>query len=74
MLIVWNLGLMFQWGMHLIPDRGPISWRVAAYNQVVVVPAQAAHSMRNYFLGRSQMMQRIERQDVRGLHSPPASR
>ena len=74
MLIVWNLGLMFQWGMHLIPDRGPISWRDAAYNQVTVVPARAAHSMRNYFLGRRQMMQRIERQDVRGLHPPSASR
>ena len=73
-LIVWNLGLMFQWGMHLIPVRGPISWRDAAYNQVAVVPAQAAHSMRNYFRGRSQMMQRIERQDIRGLHPPPASR
>ena len=72
-VIVWNLGLMFQWGMHLIPDRGPISWRDAAHNEVVVVPAQAAHSMRNYFLGRRQLMERIERQDVRGLHSPPAS-
>jgi hypothetical protein len=66
-LIVWNLGLMFQWGMHLIPDRGPISWRDAAYNQVAVVPAQAAHSMRNYFLGRRQLMERIEQKDVHGL-------
>ena len=40
-LTVWNLGLMFQWGMHLIPDRGPIVWRDAAYNQVTLVPAQA---------------------------------
>jgi hypothetical protein len=68
-LVVWNLGLMFQWGMHLIPDRGPISWRDAAYNQVAVVPAQAEHSMRNYFLGRRQLMERIERKDVRGLKS-----
>ena len=28
-LIAWNLGLVFQWGMHLIPARGPISWRDA---------------------------------------------
>ncbi len=69
MLIVWNLGLMFQWGMHLIPDRGPIAWRDAAYNQVAVVPAQAAQSVRNYFLGRRQLMERIEKQDVRGLKS-----
>ena len=68
-LVVWNLGLMFQWGMHLIPDRGPISWRDAAYNQVAVVPAEAAQSVRNYFLGRRQLMERIEQQDVRGLKS-----
>jgi hypothetical protein len=72
-LIVWNLGLMFQWGTHLIPDRGPISWRDAAYNQATLVPAQAAHSVRNYFLGRRQLMEQIEQKDVRGLHSPPAS-
>jgi hypothetical protein len=69
-LIVWNLGLMFQWGMHLIPDRGPISWRDAAYNEVAVVPSQAAHSVRNYFLGRRQLMERIEQKDVHGLRSP----
>ncbi|HEX4076449.1 MAG TPA: hypothetical protein VHX49_13695 [Candidatus Acidoferrales bacterium] len=69
-LIAWNLGLVFQWGMHLIPDRGPISWRSAAYNEVAVVPAQAAHSVRNYFLGRRQMMERIEQKDVHGLDSP----
>ena len=69
-LITWNLGLMFQWGMHLIPDRGPISWRDAAYNEVAVVPSQAAHSVRNYFLGRRQLMERIEQKDVHGLPSP----
>jgi hypothetical protein len=68
-LIVWNLGLMFQWGMHLIPDRGAVSWRDAAYNQVAVVPAQAAQSVRNYFLGRRQLMEHIEQQDVHGLKS-----
>ena len=60
---------MFQWGMHLIPDRGAISWRDAAYNEIVVVPAQAAQSMRNYLLARRQMMERIEHQDVHGLKS-----
>src|SRR6202453_2162614 len=29
-LILWNMGLIFQWGTHLIPARGPISWRDAA--------------------------------------------
>src|SRR4029077_12216875 len=35
-LILWNLGLIFQWGTHLIPARGAISWRDAAYNQFAV--------------------------------------
>ncbi len=43
--IVWNLGLIFQWGTHLIPARGPISWRTAAYNQVAVVPVQVAGAL-----------------------------
>ena len=63
-LVVWNLGLIFQWGMHLIPDRGPISWRDAAYNQVTVVPEQGTRALRSYLLGRKQMMDRIEQQDV----------
>ena len=58
---------MFQWGMHLVPDRGPISWKDAAYNEVAVVPSQAVHSVRNYFLGRRQLMEHIEQKDLRGL-------
>ena len=26
MLVLWNFGLIFQWGTQLIPSRGPISW------------------------------------------------
>ena len=68
-LILWNLGLMFQWGMHLIPVRGPISWREAAYNQVAVVPAQSAHALRNYLTHRMQLMNRIEQTDVNQIRS-----
>jgi hypothetical protein len=63
--IVWNLGLVFQWGTHLIPARGPISWRETAYNQVAVVPMQAAESLRNYFSHRKKMMNYIEEEDVK---------
>src|SRR4029077_13741123 len=24
--VLWNLAFVFQWGAHLIPARGPISW------------------------------------------------
>lgn len=65
--ILWNMGLIFQWGMHLIPSRGAISWRDAAYNQFAVVPADASQAVRNYLAHRSQMMNRIEQEDVNQL-------
>jgi hypothetical protein len=68
-LVVWNLGLIFQWGMHLIPPRGPVSWRDAAYNQVAVVPAEAARSLRGYLTHRREMMDRIEEKDVNQIKS-----
>jgi hypothetical protein len=68
-LILVNFGLIFQWGMHLIPARGPISWRTAAYNQVTVVPAMATGMVKSYLTGRSKLMNRIEQQDVRELQA-----
>ncbi|MDE3108912.1 MAG: hypothetical protein KGL02_03125, partial [Acidobacteriota bacterium] len=71
LLVLWNLGLMFQWGMHLIPPRGPVSWREAAYNQVAVVPREAAAAMQAYFTRRTNLMQRIEQTDMNALKSQP---
>ena len=68
-LVLWNLGLMFQWGLHLIPDRGPISWKHAAYNQLDVVPGQAKRSLSSYLLHRHEMMDRIEQRDVNQIKS-----
>jgi len=69
LLVLWNLGMIFQWGMHLIPPRGPISWRQAAYNQVAVVPADAASAIGMYLTRRNNLMQHIERTDVKDLQS-----
>ena len=66
-LIAWNLGLIFQWGMHLIPARGPISWRDAAYNQVAVVPAQTARALKAYLTGRGRLMDHIEQEDLQQI-------
>jgi len=66
-LILWNMGLIFQWGTHLIPARGPISWREAAYNQFEVVPVEASQSLKNYLTHRKGMMDRIEQEDVNHL-------
>jgi hypothetical protein len=62
-LIVWNLGLIFQWGTHLIPVRGPISWRDTAYNQFAVVPTEASQTVRNYLTHRKGLMDQIEQED-----------
>jgi hypothetical protein len=71
LLVVWNLGFIFQWGTELVPARGPISWRQMAYNQVVVVPREAAGQLSRYFGNRSGMMRQIEQRDLKRLESQP---
>jgi hypothetical protein len=66
---LWNAGLMFQWGTHLIPPRGPVSWRTVAYNQVAVVPAETTGVVKAYLTGRAALMNRIEQEDVEQLKS-----
>jgi len=66
-LILWNLGLVFQWGTHLIPARGAISWRSAAYNQFAVVPVEASQNVKNYLTRRKGLMDQIEQEDVNQL-------
>ena len=66
-LILWNLAFIFQWGTGLVPHRGPISWKRMAYNQVEVVPGKLGGELKSYFTHRSEMMQRIEREDVQQL-------
>lgn len=72
-LVIWNLGLIFQWGMHLIPDRGPVIWRDVAYNQFALVPEQATHSLSNYFLHRRELMHRIDEWDANQFKSEGAA-
>lgn len=72
LLSAWNFGLIFQWGTHLIPARGPISWREAAYNQVSAVPTEAFRTLKGYLTRRSELMHRIEQEDVKQLKSGQA--
>jgi hypothetical protein len=65
--VLWNLGLIYQWGTHLIPARGAISFREAAHNQVFVVPRQLTSQLRAYVFRRSDLMRRIEQKDVEQL-------
>jgi hypothetical protein len=64
LLVVWNLAFIFQWGTHLVPARGPISWRQMAYNQVAVVPTRVVTDVGAYIGHRRSMMRRIELEDI----------
>jgi hypothetical protein len=70
---LWNLALIFQWGTHMIPARGEISWSAMVHNQFVEVPQRMSHSLEAYFLHRGEMMQHIEQEDIeqQKLGSPP---
>ena len=65
--VIWNLGFIYQWGAHLIPARGPISFREAAYNQLWVVPHKFSGHLRAYIFDRNQLMQQIEQKDIEQL-------
>jgi hypothetical protein len=60
---VWNVGFIFQWGTHMIPVRGHISWSEMARNQFVTAPLRLKHNLAAYFLHRQDMMQQIEQED-----------
>jgi hypothetical protein len=64
LLVIWNVGFIFQWGTHLVPARGEISWGEMVHNQLVVVPSRLRHSLETYFLHRKDMMQHIEEEDI----------
>jgi hypothetical protein len=66
-LIVWNLCFIFQWGTHLVPARGPISWREMIHNQFTVVPVTLLLNVRRYILHRDSLMNDIEKSDVKQL-------
>lgn len=52
LLLLWNAGLMFQWGTGLIPRQGPVDMTVMARNQVTVVPGRIAGFALRYLRSR----------------------
>jgi hypothetical protein len=68
LFLLWNGGLMFQWGEHLIPPRGPISFPEMIHNQFFVVPRQITSRLQSYLFRRHAMMQQIENRDIQQLH------
>jgi hypothetical protein len=69
--VLWNAGLMFQWGTHLIPARGPVSFSEVARNQFVVVPRQITAQLEKYLFRRKDMMRQIEQRDLEQLKQQP---
>jgi len=64
LLVLWNAGLIFQWGDHLIPARGPVSFSEVFRNQFTAVPRQLSVTLKRYLFRRKALMQQIEQRDV----------
>jgi hypothetical protein len=70
-LILWNVAFMFQWGTHLIPARGPISWSEMIHNQFFVVPREISAKVQNYLFHRANLMRQIEDRDIEQMEQQP---
>jgi hypothetical protein len=66
-VILWNLGFMFQWGTHLVPSRGAISWNAMIHNQFFVVPRDVSTKLGTYLFHRAKLMEQIENSDIQEL-------
>jgi hypothetical protein len=68
---LWNVGLIYQWGSHLIPARGPVSFSEIVSNQFFVVPRRLSADLQSYLFRRKALMQQIEDRDLRQLEKNP---
>jgi hypothetical protein len=69
----WNVGFIFQWGDHLIPVRGPISWRTMVYNQFCVVPVKVWDTASSFMFHRKRLLHQIEQKDIKDLQTQDPS-
>ena len=70
LLSVWNAGFIFQWGEHLVPVRGEISFREMIHNQLFVVPRELRRHLSAYLFNRKDEMQKIEEKDKQQMQNP----
>ena len=63
-LIFWNVGLMFQWGTGLVPNRGPVDFRVATRNQATRVGSGSWPLPRSFLMDREQVTRAVEHGDL----------
>jgi hypothetical protein len=69
LLVLWNAGLMFQWGTNVIPSRGPVDFRAVVRNQFTVVPVRAVAFLGAYIRNRGGTVTEIEAADVKEKQS-----
>jgi hypothetical protein len=74
LLTLWNIAFIFQWGTHMVPARGGISWSQMAHNQFVGVPLHLTRSLESYFLHRQDMMRDIEQGDIEQRKAQPTTK
>ena len=73
LLSMWNAGFIYQWGEHLLPVRGEISFREMIHNQFFVVPRELRTHLRAYLFKRKEEMRKIEDRDIQQMQNsaPP---
>jgi hypothetical protein len=73
LLALWNAGFIYQWGEHLLPVRGEISFREMIHNQFFVVPRELGTHLRAYLFKRKEEMLKIEDRDIQQMQNsaPP---
>jgi hypothetical protein len=65
----WNIGFIIQWGDHLIPVRGEISWRAMVHNQFCVVPVKLWDTADSFLFHRNRLLHQIEQKDNNELRN-----
>lgn len=64
LLVLWNIGFIFQWGTGLINKRGPISWAKMVRQQLTVVPREIPRTAYLFVTDRHRLLKEIERRDM----------
>ena len=68
-LIIWNLGLIFQWGTNVIPNRGPVAWKQVVRNQFEIVPQRIFATAVAYAKGRENLLASIQQEDMKEVET-----
>jgi len=63
-LVLWNIGFIFQWGVNLVPNRGPVDLSIVMRNQVSVVPRSLVGFLGRYLSNRDQATHEVELEDL----------